>query len=172
MDIFQRAADIFDRAQDRVSIATNQAARVVANAAQIRALEARQAALRERIDHATTDLGRLTFHRWKSKSPAAEPSMAALCQHIDMLNMEYQQVLSELAAARTIAGSYLNPPYPVPPPASAPLPPLPPAESSYPAPFIAPVAEVRPEKPVRECPECYSLVPGTTDFCPSCGMRV
>lgn len=171
MDIFQRAAGMFDRAQDRMSVATNQAARLVASATQIRALEARQTALRDRIEHATTDLGRLTFHRWKSKSVATERSMAALCQHIDALNMEYQQVLSELAAARAVPapGSYA--PYPV-PPASAPLPPLPPAGLPYPAPPLVTVAGAQPSRSVRECPECYTLVPDTTDFCPSCGMRV
>jgi hypothetical protein len=171
MDIFQRAAGIFDRAQDRMSMATNQAARLVANATQIRTLEARQAALRERIDHATADLGRLTFHRWKSKSAATERSMAALCQHIDALNMEYHQVLSELAEARSLAAPAPATPYPV-PPASMPARSLPAADLSYPAQPLAPAASAAPSRPVRECPECYTLVPGTTDFCPSCGMRV
>jgi hypothetical protein len=169
MDIFQRAAGMLDRAQDRVSVATNQAARLVANATQIRALEARQIALRDRIDQATADLGRLTFHRWKSKSPATERSMAALCQHIDALNMEYHQVLSELAQARALPAPGCPTPSPVPlAPAAAPT--LPAAGLPYPAP--QPTPDAQPSRPVRECPECYTLVPGTTDYCPSCGMRV
>jgi hypothetical protein len=62
------------------------------------------------------------------------------------------------------------------PPAANPLPPyqtpeptVPPSGWMVPPPAPPPA---RPLKPDRECPECLSMVPGTTDYCPTCGMRV
>ncbi len=208
MDIFQRAVDIFDRAQGRMTYAGNQAARLVVSAAQMRALEARLADLRTRLEQATMDLGKLTFQRWKSGGVGNEQALTALCQHIDVLNAEYQQALNDLAHARAgmVPPSY--PGYPVSPPAATPpgpngqyapgagyppaLPPpsAPPYAQPPPGPYYsqfppyhaqpapAPQTSVPPsqpprlDKPARECPECYTMVPGSTDFCPSCGMRV
>jgi len=188
MDILQRAANLFDRAQGRVTDATNQAVRLVMNAAQMRALEARQAELRQQLEQAAMELGKLTFQRWKSHGVGNEHAMTALCRHIDRLNAEYQQVLGALTDAR--AATYAPPPYPpqLTPPVAVPTRPPPyPAAPSTPSPYAAsyspppaqstapplpPPLPPRPLKPARECPECYSLVPGTTDFCPSCGMRV
>ena len=46
-----------------------------------------------------------------------------------------------------------------------------PIPSSWAPPPVAP-APFRPSRPVRECPECLTLVPGNADFCPTCGMRI
>lgn len=227
MDIFQRAANIFDRAQGRVADATNQAARLVLSAAQLRALEARHAELRQQLEAATMELGKLAFQHWKAPDMATERTTAALCAHIDRLHAEYQRVVGELMDARAAPlspASYppASAPPPYPPPysptiAATPLGPLmlptgavspgyqPPLSTGQPvyqhAPIAAPSAAgspfqpafgdpfaqvpqlvsptphllpaaARPSRPARECPECYSLVPGTADFCPSCGMRV
>lgn len=188
MDLFQRAANLFDKAQDRMATATTQAARIVMTAAQMRALEARQEELRRQIEQATVDLGRLTFQRWKNRGVGNDSPLAALCSQIDALNTEYQRILTDLAEARAaMAGSpphapsppggvimagnpYAAPYAPQAPFASIPLPGAP-----APDPFLTaalPPAPARPTRPARECPECYALVPGTADFCPSCGMRV
>src|SRR5579875_3851519 len=52
----------------------------------------------------------------------------------------------------------------------APGPATPPVGWMSPSP--APQLPPRLPKPDRECPECLTMVPGTTDFCPTCGMRV
>ena len=224
MDIFDRAANIFDRAQGRMADATNQAARLVLSASQVRALEARQAELRQALEAASMELGKLAYGRWKSPQLANDAAMQALCQQIDRLNAEYQRILGDLADARAavpapypprplFAGAPYRPqggqtypqmatqqgggvPYPqrgapasygqqtgMIQPGGQPYPqqgspagygqhaqPYPPAPLLPPPPV--PQLPPRPPKPTRECPECYSMIPGSTDFCPSCGMRV
>lgn len=199
MDIFDRAANLFDRAQGRMADATNQAARLVLSASQVRALEARQAELRQALEAASMELGKLAYGRWKSAALANDVAMQSLCQHIDRLNAEYQRILSDLADARAaVPAGY--PPRPLRagapympqggqtyaqrvPPGGAPQPyqgtPAsqgqqmhPYAAAPLPPPPPVPQLPPRPPKPTRECPECYAMVPGSTDFCPSCGMRV
>jgi hypothetical protein len=185
MDLFERAANFFDRSQGRMATATNQAARIVLTAAQMRALEARQGELRAQIEQATLDLGRLTFQRWKNHGVGNDAALASVCAHIDVLNAEYQRILSDLADARAaLAGSPIPPPgtpgapfdpyASLPPAASTPYttPPVPPMPSAAGSPLAVPMLPPRPARPARECPECYSLVPGTAEYCPSCGMRV
>jgi hypothetical protein len=202
MDLLQRAVDMLDRAQSRVTDMTNQAARYMAGVAYMRTLEGRQDELRRQLEQASMDLGKLTFRRWKTGGTGADPAMLALCEQIDRLHAEYQRVAGDLADARAAAAPYPQslpqgapPPYPqpypaapmsssyAPPGAPAPPPPYPPPVQTYPPspsplpssmPISPPTPALppRPLKPVRECPECYTLVPGTTDFCPSCGMRV
>lgn len=199
MDLIQRAADMLDRAQDRVTDMTNQATRYMAGVAQMRTLEARQDELRRQLERASMELGKLAFLRWRTGGTGNDPAMVALCEQIERLNAEYQRVAGELADARAAAAAPYAPPAPpaagpppYPPPYPAPYPPTsyapprpPPPLPAYtpipaPAPETsapwtpppAPALPPRPPKPVRECPECYTLVPGSTDFCPSCGMRV
>jgi TolA-binding protein len=177
MDILQRAADLIDRAQDRVAVATGQAARMVVSATQLRALEVRQAELRQQIEQATMDLGKLTFQRWKNHGVGNDAALAALCAQIDTLNAEYQRILSEIADAR--AAMAAPAPYTAAPGSpssySSAAPPFAgpalgmPSTVSYPPP---PPLPALPPRPARECPECYAMVPGSVDFCPSCGMRV
>ncbi len=192
MDIFQRAANLFDRAQGRMTDATSQAARIVLSAAQMRALEARQAELRRQIEQATMDLGKLTFQRWKNRGIGNDGALASLCASIDTLNAEYQRVLSDLADARAAVASPVSyPPHSAPPPfigqagsysatsappptapyAAPPPPAMPPPADHYVTALLPPPSP-RPVKLARECPECYTMVPGAADFCPSCGMRV
>ncbi len=185
MDLLQCAADLLDRAQDRVSQAGNQAARVVESAAQVKALEATQADLRVQLERAVGDLGRLSFQRWKCGGIGNDSELVAACQRVDQLNSSYQQVLQDLISARAaapLAGDPMLPPV---------APPYPPADMSigpysmgptyhatpvlpFPAAAgpIAPLPPPRMPRPASECPECYTLVPGNVDFCPSCGMRV
>ena len=223
MDIFDRAAHMFDRAQGRMADATNQAARLVLSASQVRALEARRGELRQALETASMELGKLAYGRWKSPHLANDAAMQALCQQIDRLNAEYQRILGDLADARAampvtypprpvFAGAQYRPqggpPYPQMTTRAGGVPyqqpgspvsygqqtgTIPPGDAAYPQqgspaghgqqaqPFSAapllyppPVPQLppRPPKPTRECPECYSMVPGSTDFCPSCGMRV
>lgn len=201
MDLFQRAVDMLDRAQDRMAQAGNQAARIVLSAAQVRALEAHQMELRHQLEMATTDLGKLTFQRWKNGGVGNEAALTAACQRIDALNAEYQRVLHELIGARAAApvapspygpppnmpypgqGPYALPPgpAPMPPAGSYPPYPVPPGQpvASYPSPPtdpagyppLPPPAPPRPRRAARECAECYTMVPGDVDYCPSCGMR-
>ena len=212
MDFFQRAVEMIDRAQDRMSQAGNQAARVVQGAARVRSLEARQGELRRQIEEATAELGRLTFQRWKNAGVGNDDALTNACRRIEGLNLEYQQVLHELIAARAampvpLPGLGLPPPspYDIPSLPSAPSPTLPypphsgsslappaptvtppsnPAPSSsmavpppptagwrhVPDPALAPPPRV--QRAARECPECYATVPGSADYCPSCGMRI
>jgi hypothetical protein len=76
------------------------------------------------------------------------------------------------------AGPLLSPPYAAP---TAPIspPPNPQADAlptpaagwrHVPDPALAPPPRV--QRAARECPECYAAVPGSADFCPSCGMRI
>ncbi|HVA89750.1 MAG TPA: hypothetical protein VNL71_07890 [Chloroflexota bacterium] len=39
-----------------------------------------------------------------------------------------------------------------------------------PDPALSPPPRI--QRAARECPECYSMVPGSADYCPSCGMRI
>ena len=103
MDIFDRAANLFDRAQGRMADATNQAARLVLSASQVRALEARQGELRQALEAASMELGKLTYGRWKSPHLANDAAMQSLCQQIDRLNAEYQRILGDLTDARAAA---------------------------------------------------------------------
>lgn len=218
MDIFDRAANLFDRAQGRMADATNQAARLVLSASQVRALEARQGELRQALEAASMELGKLTYGRWKSPQLANDAAMQSLCQQIDRLNAEYQRILGDLTDARAAAPAAYPPrplfagtpyrtqggqsyaqvarpggmPYPqrgapathgqqtgmIPPGAPYPQQGSPAGYGQqmqpYPVALPPPMPQLppRPPKPTRECPECYAMVPGSTDFCPSCGMRV
>jgi hypothetical protein len=181
MDLLQRAAELLDRAQDRVSQAGNQAARVVESAAQVKVLEAAQADVRTQLEQAVADLGRLSFQRWKCGGIGNDSELIATCQRVDQLNSSYQQVLQDLINARAAVPLMISDPM------------LPPTTPTYPhagmaggpmhhitpvPPFPAGAGPVPPLPPPRmpraasECPECYTLVPGNVDFCPSCGMRV
>jgi hypothetical protein len=185
MDLLQRAADLLDRAQDRVSQAGNQAARVVGSAAQVKALEATQADLRTQLERAVADLGRLSFQRWKCGGIGNDSELVAACQRVDQLNSSYQQVLQDLISARAaaplggdpmlppVAAPYLDPGMASGPYSAGPIyhvtPALPFPAGAGPTPPLPPP---RMPRPASECPECYTLVPGNVDFCPSCGMRV
>ena len=192
MDILQRAVRFFDRAQGQMSQATSQAARLVLSAAQVRNLETRQEDLRRQIDASVLELGKLSFERWKSAATTNDPTMIALCLQIDPLNAEYQHVLGDLTAARAamppaptyapspsgamLPSALASPPVLAlaPPPVAFPSPtPSPPPTVDYTAAALAPPPmPTRTPQPARECPECYALVPGNNDYCPSCGMRV
>jgi hypothetical protein len=186
MDLLQRAADLLDRAQDHVAQAGNQAVRIVESAAQVKALEAIQSDLRAQLERAVADLGRLSFQRWKCGGVGNDSEMVAAYHRVDQLNSSYQHVLQDLISARAavpLAGGD-----PLLPPAAPPYPdaglsngPYATGPTHYATPVLpfpagsGPVAPLPPPRMPRqasECPECYTLVPGNVDFCPSCGMRV
>jgi hypothetical protein len=183
MDLLQRAADMMDRAQDRMAQAGNEAARIVLSAAQIKALEIRQADLHEQLERATTDLGRVAFQRWKGGGIGNDAELVAACVRVDQINAAYQQVLRDLISTRAAApvatgvpGLPSAPHYPNPgvPPFSPdplyPVGPVPPFDTaSTPG---QPLPPPRLPRAASECPECYTMVPGDVDYCPSCGMRV
>jgi hypothetical protein len=191
MDILQRAAGMIDRAQVRVADATQQVARSAITTTRLRALELRQIELRAQIEAAVMDLGRLTFQRWKNHGVGNDGELSAMCHAIDALNIEYQTMLGHIADARASGlppPEYRQPSLPVlhPPGISA----MPgyavayedpavdynvyPAEQYIPGAASAyPPSNMRVSpKPARECPECFTLVPGADSFCPSCGLRV
>jgi hypothetical protein len=181
MDILQRAAELLDRAQDRVYQAGNQAARAVECAAQVKVLEAAQVDVRTQLEQAVADLGRLSFQRWKCGGIGNDSELIAACQRVDQLNSSYQQVLQDIISARAAVPLAVGDPmlpsttptYPYAGMAGGPMHHITPV-----LPFPAGAGPVPPLPPPRmpraasECPECYTLVPGNVDFCPSCGMRV
>jgi hypothetical protein len=186
MDLLQRAAELLDRAQDRVSQAGTQAARAVESAAQVKVLEAAQADVRTRLEQAVAELGRLSFQRWKCGGIGNDSELIAACQRVDQLNSAYQQGLQDLISARAAVpladGNPMLPPttptYPYPGMANGPYAGGPMHRVTPVLPFPAgtgplpPLPPPRMPRPASECPECYTLVPGNVDFCPSCGMRV
>lgn len=117
MDFIQRAATFFDRAQDWLADATNGTARPVLSQTEVRSLEARQAYLRQQLEHASMELGKLTYQRWTNHGVGNDGAMAVLCQQIDALNVEYQQVLGALADARAASNGARHGPYAPPAPA-------------------------------------------------------
>ena len=90
---------------------------------EVRSLEARQAYLRQQLEHASMELGKLTYQRWKNHGVGNDGAMALLCQQIDALNAEYQQVLGALADARSAPHGVRPAPFPQPHPSPYQLPP-------------------------------------------------
>jgi hypothetical protein len=158
MDFFQRAATFFDRAQDRFLDAPNNAPRPMLSSTEMRSLEARQAYLRQQLEHASMELGKLTYQRWKNRGVGNDGAMAVLCQQIDALNVEYQQVLGALTDARTPPNGRRPAP-----PAPSPYPPL-----GYPA-ASPPTAPYRPQAQNGYPPHATSstgAAPGTLPSSP------
>jgi hypothetical protein len=158
---------------------------VVESAAQVKALEATQADLRVQLERAVADLGRLSFQRWKCGGIGNDSELVAACHRVDQLNSAYQQVLQDLISARAaipLAGDPMLPPatptYPDPGISSGPYAGGPTHYGAPVLPFpdiggpVSPLPPPRMPRAASECPECYTLVPGNVDFCPSCGMRV
>ena len=96
------------------------------------------------------ELGKLTYQRWKNRGVGNDGVMAVLCQQIDALNAEYQQVLGALTDARTPSTGYRPPPS-APPPypqsgypaAPSPAPYHPQAQNGYP-PRVTPTTGAAP----------------------------
>jgi hypothetical protein len=183
MDLIHRAVDILDRAQGHVTVATRRAADLVLHGRQVAALEARRAELRSHLDRDVSELGKLTYHRWKNGGRGDDSALTSLCGHIDAMNAEYHQVLAEIADAKALlrapgfgpsgarsATAVMSPWIPASAgmvssaPAQPQEPRLPSDTALQPSP--APV------EPMQTCAECSATFASSSQYCPSCGMRV
>ncbi len=186
MGILERAANLLERVQGRTTAMTQQAARRVRCAPEIAALDGRLATLRAQLEQSVSEVGKLAFRQWKNGDASQADAIKALCRAIDGMNGDYQQLLGELADLRASASvptarvelsrssCYIALGSAQPAASAAEQ-----VDASLASARTGGIlgthgvgAELVTPGRTKRCPECFADVPGSQQYCPTCGIRM
>lgn len=147
----------FDKALKSVQSTAEKAGFEADKLVRVRREEGALATLQNSVQTKLADLGRaaLALHR---SGGVSDPSLAALAQEIEGLEVQIAQQEEKIAATRNEQHQAAAEP------GAAPAAPAPPAAVPTAAPAAAAAAV--------ECPNCHTQVGASVTFCPECGTRL